>query len=194
MDGELELNTLRRFRKHSDELVLEEHGSCEVPAGCGGVVMRWLNLSREHPVLFRFYTPGKGQVYLNGEPLTSASVLLPYGCHTVALALEELPQGQGAFLMAAQPNLAVAGADRTPLWASAADGQWLGSSSPPEDDRWRERHFQASGWEPLQEGGVEETSQNRWKLDALRKAGARPLALPPGGPRLWARRQFELKP
>lgn len=40
-DRELKLNSISRFSKQSPRLVLEEHGHCEVPAGCGGVVLRW---------------------------------------------------------------------------------------------------------------------------------------------------------
>ena len=40
-DRELKLNSISRSSKQSPRLVLEEHGHCEVPAGCGGVVLRW---------------------------------------------------------------------------------------------------------------------------------------------------------
>jgi hypothetical protein len=43
------LNSLDRFRKHPGQLVLEEHGHCEVPAGCGGVVLRWRNPNPSPP-------------------------------------------------------------------------------------------------------------------------------------------------
>ena len=38
---DLRLNELERFRKTSSRLALEAHSHCEVPAGCGGVVLRW---------------------------------------------------------------------------------------------------------------------------------------------------------
>lgn len=37
------LNSIDRFRKRPQRFVLEEHGHCEIPAGCGGVVLRWRN-------------------------------------------------------------------------------------------------------------------------------------------------------
>jgi hypothetical protein len=37
---DLRLNSLSRYTKRSPEYVLEEHSHCEVPAGCGGVVLR----------------------------------------------------------------------------------------------------------------------------------------------------------
>ena len=38
---DLRLNELQRYRKTSSRLALEVHSHCEVPAGCGGVVLRW---------------------------------------------------------------------------------------------------------------------------------------------------------
>ncbi len=49
---ELKLNTIGRFVKRSPCLALEQHNHCEVPAGCGGVVLRWFNPSRGIPILF----------------------------------------------------------------------------------------------------------------------------------------------
>jgi len=41
-DEAFKLNSLHRFTKHS-KLVLEAHSHCEVPAGCGGAVFKWVN-------------------------------------------------------------------------------------------------------------------------------------------------------
>jgi len=38
---DLRLNSLDRFRKSKSGLTLEVYSSCEVPAGCGGAVLRW---------------------------------------------------------------------------------------------------------------------------------------------------------
>ncbi len=192
MEGELELNTLERFSKRSPDLVLEEHGSCEVPAGCGGVVMRWLNVSQELPVLFRLYTPGKVQVYLDGKPLESPAVRLAYGTHTLGLALEDLPDGEGAFIMSARRNLAAPNLPKQNLWVSAADGHWWGTASPPQSENWHQPSYQPQGWSPLQETSLAETPDNRWVLRSLIESQACALGLAGGGSRLWARRQFEL--
>lgn len=37
-ERELKLNSLGRYGKGGSRLVLEEHGHCEVPVGCGGAV------------------------------------------------------------------------------------------------------------------------------------------------------------
>ena len=48
-DDDLRVNTLHRFAKHSPTLILHEYSSCEVPAGCGGVVMRWIAPDQDAP-------------------------------------------------------------------------------------------------------------------------------------------------
>lgn len=43
MPDNLKLNTLDRFTKQPGLLALQESSHCEVPAGCGGVVLRWID-------------------------------------------------------------------------------------------------------------------------------------------------------
>ena len=73
------LNSLERFRKQSPRLVLEEHSHCEVPAGCGGVVLRWRNPLAGLPLLVHFYAPGKSTLYLDGREVTQIGNDLPPG-------------------------------------------------------------------------------------------------------------------
>ena len=49
--SEQQLNSLERFRKRSPRLLLEQYDSCEVPAGCGGVVLRWRDPHAARPVV-----------------------------------------------------------------------------------------------------------------------------------------------
>jgi hypothetical protein len=56
MSGEQRLNSLDRFRKQPGRLVLEEHSHCQVPAGCGGGVLRRRN-PQEGPQAFLAYRP-----------------------------------------------------------------------------------------------------------------------------------------
>jgi hypothetical protein len=50
-DHKLKLNGLSRYTKQSPRLVLEEYSHCEVPAGYGGVVLRWRNPDQPLPML-----------------------------------------------------------------------------------------------------------------------------------------------
>ncbi len=58
-DKGLNLNNLDRYTKLSPRFVLEEYSHCEVPAGCGGIVLRWRNPEVGIPIEFWHYTPGK---------------------------------------------------------------------------------------------------------------------------------------
>lgn len=195
MPEDFELNSLERFSKHSPKLVLEEHSHCEIPAGCGGVVMRWLNPALEQPLLFRIFSRGEREVFLDGEPLTSSRVLLPLGRHLLCIRLEGGVPGEASFLMTAKQGLVVNGA-RSPkqvCWASEADGQWLGIATPPEAD-WLRADYRGQGWTPLTELPFPESEDNAWRTRQLREDGARPLGLSECKGELWVRREFEVQP
>src|SRR5574339_211352 len=65
-DEALRLNTLHRFRKHSPRLLLQEYSHCEVPAGCGGVVLRWIDREGGLPVVVRVAALGPVRAWLDG--------------------------------------------------------------------------------------------------------------------------------
>src|SRR5262245_46243425 len=89
-DGdELHLNTLARFRKQPGLLHLEEYSHCEIPAGCGGVVLRWIDLKAGVPHLI--WTHGWCEalsVWIDGEPVTVARMMLKAGAHVLSLHLQ----------------------------------------------------------------------------------------------------------
>ena len=81
-DDDLKLNTLHRFVKHSPRLVLHEYSHCEVPAGCGGVVLRWYDPRAGAPATVR---TTDGEVWLDGVALASSRVQLAPGQHVLAV-------------------------------------------------------------------------------------------------------------
>src|SRR5262249_6025263 len=85
-ERELKLNSLARYSKTSPLFILEEHGHCEVPAGCGGVVLRWRNPQRGVPVTMWLYAGGGCRVYLDGKVTTSGRPVVPFGEHVLAFA------------------------------------------------------------------------------------------------------------
>src|SRR5687768_6072864 len=64
-DHDLKLNGLSRYAKESPRLVLEEYGHCEVPAGCGGVVLRWRNPDQPIPMVVHSFS-GNGTLDYQG--------------------------------------------------------------------------------------------------------------------------------
>ena len=179
MDEELELNTLHRLRKHSGRLILEEHGSCEVPAGCGGLVLRWLNPAQECYLLFTVFPRRPLQLFLDGIRLQSSAVTVPVGRHVLAAHFAESALFMLAVLKNTKPEQA--------LLLSAADGSWRGTNQKPPD-HWAHPDFPES-WQPLPQ--VPYTDKD-WQFQTLDKLGACPLGLACGP--LWVRREFEVLP
>lgn len=85
-DEDLRLNTLHRFAKRSPRLTLREYSHCEVPAGCGGVVLRWVEGSGGIAVRIRLpATRGIVDAWLDGEPLeTTEAEVEPRNAHLLA--------------------------------------------------------------------------------------------------------------
>ncbi len=165
---ELELNTLHRFAKRSPGLILEQHGSCEVPAGCAGVVLRWLNPAQEAYLLFTLYTPGQARLFLDGQPVHSSVFSVPVGPHLLTLELE----GSAAFMLAVQRHQAP---HQEVLFSSQPDGSWLASD------------------QALEEFNLPPEAHKSWDYKSAAKLGALPLGRPGPGP-LTVQKAFELTP
>src|SRR5262249_23220637 len=71
-DDNLRLNAISRYSKQSSQYVLEVHSHCEVPAGCGGLVLRWRNPHLAIPLEIWTYTVGEARVWLVGTALAPA--------------------------------------------------------------------------------------------------------------------------
>jgi hypothetical protein len=89
-EEDLRINTLHRFEKHSEDLILEEYSHCEIPAGCGGVVLRWYDPAGGHPVkaVLSVHNVARATVWLDGEELAATRTLLRPGAHVMAVHLE----------------------------------------------------------------------------------------------------------
>src|SRR5712664_4668459 len=84
---DLKLNSISRYSKNSQLFVLEEHGHCEVPAGWGGVVLRWTNPNRALPAELWIATVGKATFYLDGKSPSSGRPMIEYGRHVLGFHL-----------------------------------------------------------------------------------------------------------
>jgi hypothetical protein len=189
-DQALELNTLQRFSKTSPRLILEENGSCEVPAGCGGVVLRWLDPRVEVPLLFRIHTPGKFEFYLDGQAQISSAPLVGYGKHVLALHFSELPVQEAAFVLAARrkPDQP----ERAPDLLSRPGAAWKGVASQADRD-WLHPEYDDSSWASLEELPLSPPA-NGYRYARLLETGALPLGLKTRVAELWVRCRFEFQP
>ncbi len=153
MASDHDLNSLSRFRKQSGRLVLEEHSHCEIPAGCGGVVLRWRNPFAAVPLRLHLYAPVPAACFLDGAEVQNGRVDLALGRHAVALALEDTDLSGGLILFAAvhpetrserNPPALVTDAPLRVL--TADDGTWKCTLQRPETDEWKTPTFDDRDW------------------------------------------------
>jgi hypothetical protein len=201
------LNSLDRFRKRSPRLLLEEHAGCEVPAGCGGLVMRWRNPLEARPVRIHLYTPTESTTWMDGDVLNVGRLDLRPGRHVLAIEIGEVDRAAGLLMAVLQHDSAEKpGKDLPPLIVepplcihSAADGSWRFCLEQPAEG-WQALSFDDSGWQALVGRTiprVEYQERNGWQWHQCHEAkaaglGAGPLpagALPRGP--VWVRKVFE---
>src|SRR5262245_42412703 len=96
-----QLNSLDRFRKQPNKLVLEQHSHCEVPAGCGGVVFRWRSPDAGIPVTLHVYTPFEADVLVDGKTERTSTELLAPGRHILGVAMHAPDLGGRLFMFSA---------------------------------------------------------------------------------------------
>lgn len=194
-DDDLRLNTLHRFAKHSQRLVLEEHTHCEVPAGCGGVVLRWINPDAGVPAVLHAAVGGSLEVRVDGAPLAGGRVQLAFGPHLLALRITPDAAAPTPFLFAGMREAPEGARDAPALLTSAADGTWLCTITTPNDD-WASPDLDERAWRPLPlatSGTAAVPEAARWRFDRLVRLGAIPLALPPGAGEAWVRKRFRVE-
>jgi hypothetical protein len=155
-DKNLKLNSLDRYTKQSPRLILEEYSHCEVPAGCGGVVLRWRDPAAGVPVEFLLYATSKSRsLTIDGVEKNTSRPLLPAGKHVLGLHLTEVNPSAGFLLLTAvyrSRGTARVGkkADVHVHFSSSSDGTWKFTTSEPADSTWQTLTFDDADWLPLQ--------------------------------------------
>jgi hypothetical protein len=180
----------RDIVKESRILSREVHSGCEVPSGCGGVVMRFVKPARSLTARLQWYGPGDARLIVNGQDHESCLVELEPGRHVIAFELSDFQRGPWAFSLKT-----LIGALRNPqklILASASD-RWRWSSEPPADD-WLEADFDDSAWHRFQEL-TEAPDPNDWTLRYLLEEGdVQRLHTETAHDTIWTRAVIELKP
>ncbi len=187
MASEQRLNSLERFRKDPGRLVLEEHGHCEVPAGCGGVVLRWRAPGALLSVILRCYHSGEGSWLLDGAELSNGRVDLQPGRHTISCVLNSVDCSGGLILFAAiaePPASASRRRDETDSTSlkvvSAQDGSWKWRLDEPPVG-WALASFDDTSWPALVASAAPSINRHEeWAFQARRcmRMGAACLGLP----------------
>ncbi len=188
----LRINSLDRFSKKSSKLVLEEHSHCEVPAGCGGVVLRWINSEQSLPILLRMYTRVEASVYIDGQTITSSSRLIATGRHVLAIILSPRPEnGETTFLFGAFRKDTSA-----PIVLSLPDGAWRFTTSTPPDETWMNLGFDDSGWQRLTNipsRKPDRREEGSLAYEDIARVGGQAIGVPKPGTTVFVRKEFEVK-
>jgi hypothetical protein len=200
----LNVNSISRYSKKSSRLILEEHGHCEVPAGCGGVVLRWINPTNTIPVNIWLHTNGEGILLLDGEQLVSNRILLTYGDHIFAIRIFPVLDGQGLVMFAGiddEERLIQEKVERNcdvdNYLLSKPDGTWKYSVIAPVDDAWLHSGYDDSHWTPMIQSALkkpEEEDDGKFRFDRLSSIGAIGLGIKETGysEAIWIRKSYTL--
>ncbi|AUX24586.1 uncharacterized protein SOCEGT47_051250 [Sorangium cellulosum] len=200
---ELVVNDLARYEKSSQRLVLEDYSSCEVPAGCGGGILRWIDPQEALPLSLRLWTAGEAEVFFDGAPVRSSRIGARPGAHVLALALR-VEGGAPARLA-----LSLRYSDETEPGStleprrdrsigrsldvrSGAGAMIVGTSRDPGGDAWKLPGFDEGGWRALAPAGAAGEGSAGWHLQEVLKTGARVVGLPDARGGLWVRCSFDV--
>ena len=205
-DDDLHVNTLHRFAKHSDKLVLEEHSHCEVPAGCGGVLIRWRNPDVSVPVILYLAGPGRCHVYVDGTLMHSGRMELVFGTRTLLFHITQIGE-QGApeddTDQADGPRLFAAVARRADLHQGHEPGPLVPGLQTTDDGSWlvtvtnpASAAASPGDWRPLltadESAAIPES--HRWAFQRAREHGAGTLVLPADSDELWVQKTVIIEP
>ena len=205
MADEQQLNSLNRFRKRSDRLVLEEHSHCEVPAGCGGVVLRWRNPLAALPLSLHLYTRAPAKCWIDGTAARLGRQDLAPGRHVLAVALEEVDRTGGLILFAGHHNpQEYSGRPKPPQGLgvlkilTTTDDTWKYTLSAPPAE-WTALAFDDQDWQTLALAPtpiLKSSDEGSYACRRCVELGAACLGLPPGPhPKrgmVWIRKVFEI--
>lgn len=193
-DEALRLNKLHRFAKYSPKLVLHEYSHCEVPAGCGGVVLRWLDPSTGRPCIVELGVAGlRGSVWLQGEPVPSAICNVKDGACVLAVELTRGETREPAELGAQPFTVHVRPDGQWRVELIGADARFaLTYDAPP--DGWQAPGFDDLAWPAAPAcpaeviAGLEKYTQRRFATAVAE--GERVLVVEAGRERAWLRVTF----
>ena len=183
-----ELNSLNRFRKQSAKLVLEEHGHCEVPAGCGGVILRWRNPQLSRNVRVYCFAPDKAKLFMDGEELKSGLTDLAIGPHLLCAEIvdADLTRGLLAFVVSSADSSSQTKATHLrekPFTIVSSENEWKYTQEHLTGDDWLKPHYVMKRWPTMVPYPLPKVDWNKsgmYQLDHCTKAKATCLGVPVG--------------
>jgi hypothetical protein len=199
---DLKLNSLGRYGKNSARLILEEHSHCEVPAGCGGAVLRWRNPNTGLLFILQLFALGKCQLFIDGVKPASGRPVLSFGAHALSLEFNEVDSANGFLGFAAvhdesdlgYPRVSQASSPRIAI-VSTGDGSWKYTADAPSGNAWMRLGFDDSSWHPLVEREPpppDKKDMQSFRHAAILRAGAHCLGTVTPAARIWVRKEFSI--
>jgi len=184
VDREPELNSLDRYVKSSPRYVLEEHSHCEVPAGCGGVVLRWRDRFTSIPVEVAVAVAGEARIdaRVDNEKPPSVRPLLAPGRHVLMVAVEP---SSAVLVWVTTPEV-----DDPLLWTPGSTWRW--SADEPEPAAWTDAALDVSAWPEAVPGEAPAETGTSYSVRRLTDLGAGPVAAAADVPTVWFRAVFDL--
>lgn len=200
---DLVVNDLSRYEKSSERLVLEDYSSCEVPAGCGGGILRWIDPREALPLKLRLWIAGDAEVFFDGAPVRSSRIQARPGAHVLALALRlkgDAPAQLALSLLYSdeterripfEPKRDRSIGRRIEI-LSGAGAVIVGTPRDPGGDAWKLPGFDDSGWPALEPAAAPKEDSAGWHFQEVLRTGARAVGLPGARGELWVRCSFDV--
>jgi hypothetical protein len=188
MDRELRLNSIDRYVKRSPQFVLEEHGHCEVPAGCGGVVLRWRNPATAVPVRLElwFNAPTRYAVRIDGVIPSSSRPLLPPGRHV--LMMETQPEVGAPIRILFRATVE---SSPTAELLSRPGPEWRWTATEPPREAWEQSEFDDGEWPTMSAATAAGDEGDNYTVRRLLENGALMITAAGTGP-IWIRALFDV--
>lgn len=195
---ELRVNSIDRFAKPSDRLVLEEYSHCEVPAGCGGVVLRWRNPDEGRPVAFITAMGARlGEFAIDGRPVAGNRTSLREGPHVLAVELQDIadnPAAIGLYTILDAPD--DRGEDRHLAEPRTGTGEWRFVTTNPGDG-WTAADFVDDHWSVLATTDLDTEAipqeAGRWRFSNIQDRGRAEFLELPVTESVWVRHRFTME-
>ncbi len=186
-DDDLKVNTLHRFAKHSPRLVLHEYSHCEVPAGCGGVVLRWIDPIEGAPCTIQLRGEKVNcEVFLDGVEITTGMSLIRDGVRVLAVRVNSMGDLPRPFYISIHPD-----GEFQADHISTGTPRWLAMTTEPAAT-WTAPEFDDRAWSPPVEATADLIATlDEWRRRAYNTAlqnGQRVFAIDTSS--LWLRVAF----
>jgi hypothetical protein len=192
---DLRINTLDRYVKRSERLILESYSSCEVPLGCGGALCRWIDPTQSIPLLLTMDLGDReATVLLDGERKENARIDVSPGKHVLALIFAEVDGPLSLRLkLDYDKTRVIAGAldeRKQPSLVTRDDGTWYATTRTPVDG-WATSTHPVDGWLALRAMPIPTRKHPFWNESAF--AAAASIGLETSAKTVWVRRVFKLE-